>query len=1026
MTPALAESVAIFRELGWEGEPLERAPELPIGTPAQQRTAAKGLQRGDWGHFGAIGPNTVTWVSDIPVDRDALGLFAIRMGVDARRSVELAPRPGVVDDDVLLACLAPRGPEFAVDFVRRTCLREWRNSDRSSSPYGPVSVGLAELHGLPVPDAVGYLLDWVVVAAWALGEDVEIVPPRPAPPAVEQVRARFGEHVRAAVAAGVMGTSPLPGLLVAGARRGWVDRAEALSLGFAALDTAVRPSDRKAWAVAITDGLGLTDTELVARADALVAVLSTGEAPLVEAFAPRLLGLVHDDLLADVLAAALTARTKKALLVVLEAAAARRPSAAVLGELAGLVEPRVDDKDRAVAAAAGKVLDAWGASRPRPEPEPTAGRGWWQPTPDLWEVPRFEAGEASPEALTDLAAVLLDRPESARDVEDERLLVLANEVARRDPAAARRALQGVPANLQGALHAVPAWLDGTLAGNGGTPETAREIAVWLRLGELPSVLSAPSWVDLRIDPRDLVQRLRAYAAAEVDVAEPDLLLAVARVDRTRITPELLDDLGRVATPMRTSGARAARAAGELARDLLGGPAPKPVRGPMPGADLSYGRYLPQASDGLIWRQIVRRADPLPSLAAAHLLGVQRTAHARAAADLAEAVTEAWQRGLLRPGVADVTHLHDGKAITQVAALAAALLDLAREGLASVAWPVLDDLLVSSLEGRRLGAGAAEAAEAMRDLAAEAVAAVASGLAEESVLDVPGLRALARRDGSSRAVVAAREAVAMLPERALVIRLEPEPLPVDLDVVWPAGAGGPAAPEDGAVLTVHRQGANLAVDLVLSDRPDESFRVGPHWGGACFRYDGRADAWAGEDHVHLRWDGVRIVVDPVPPTSTPPEAARVLPVALVAAALALVAEDGPTATIACRTVQGMVERGRIGSAGVRSAMGVLLTQPEASPARVVRALDSGPQYLPTLWPLLTEPIRVAGLSDAPPPRWLNHVLVVALAHAPTLRAAAAAGRLPADAAAWPGLAELAARPSRSATLDKARSLQTLLS
>ena len=267
---------------------------------------------------------------------------------------------------------------------------------------------------------------------------------------------------------------------------------------------------------------------------------------------------------------------------------------------------------------------------------------------------------------------------------------------------------------------------------------------------------------------------------------------------------------------------------------------------------------------------------------------------------------------------------------------------------------------------------------------------------------------------------------MLPARAVVVPAEPEPEPVDLDAIWPTDAGGPVAPDDGAVLTVRRQGSTLAVDLVLPDRKDESFRVRSHWGGVCFRYDGRADAWAGEDHVHLRWDGVRIVVDPVPPTSTPPEAPRVLPVALVAAALALVAEDGPTAKIAYRTVHGMAERGRFGSAGVRSAMQTLLTQPEVSPARVIRALDSGPHLLPTLWPLLTEPIRVAGLSDEPPPRWLNQVLVVALAHAPTLRAAAAAGRLPGDVVTWPGLAELAARPGRSATLEKARSLQTLLS
>ncbi|HWJ08021.1 MAG TPA: hypothetical protein VNS46_01510 [Nocardioides sp.] len=1031
MTPELAEAVAIFRELGWEGEPYERAPDLPVGTPAQQRAARKGLQRGDWGHFGAVGPNTARWINEVEVDPHALGLFAIRVGVDARRALELAPNARAIDDDVLLACLAPRGPEFAASFVRRACLREWRQSDRSSSPYGPVAFRLAALHDLPVPDAVGYLLDWTVVAAWALGEDAEIVPPRPAPPGEDQVERRFEEHVRAAVAAGVSGTSPLPAVLAAGVRRGRLGRVDALSLAFQALDTAVRPSDRKAWAAAIAHGLDATDTELAARTPLLVAVLSTGETPVVETFAPRLLGVVPDDLLPDVLSSSLTARTKKALLVVLRAAALRRPAAPVVGELAELVEPFAGDKDRAVAAAAAGVLDAWGTPHEVPEPEPTVARGWWQPTPALWEVPRFDVGAATPEELTDLAALLLGRPENARDVENERLLVLANELACRDDAAVRRALQGVPVNHHCTLFHVPAWLDGSLSGGGRSQgATVRDEAVWLRLGELPSVLSTPTWVDLRIDPRELLDRLEAYAAAEVDVAEPDLLLALDRVDRTLVTPELLRDLGGVAVRARQpDGALVPPTAGVIARDILGGPGPEPDPLAPPGADRGFGRYLPKSCDGVTWRQLVRRSGPLSGAEAIHLIGVQRTAHPRAAADLARAATEAWQRGLLRPGVADVTHLRDRKGIAQLAALAAVLLDLARDGMASVAWPVLDDLLVASLHDVRLPAGTAEVAEAMRDLVPEALAAVASGVAPGSAVDVPGLRALASRSGSSRAVVAAREAVGLLPPatrpaaRAEAVAVEP--VEVDLDAVWPPATAGAPAREDDAEVRLRWRGSRLDIGLLLPDGRVMEMRS-HHRSGSRFDLDGLAYAWDGRLPVYVHEHGGRLVATPHDQRPALPDGRASMTVSLIVVALAAALEEGVDGRASAGGVAGLARAGAIGSAGVRKAMHVLLGRPEVSPTRLLRMFEWDPDQLPALWPLLTEPIRFAGESAGSPPRWTHQVLAVAIQHAPTLRAAAAAGRLPADAAGWPGLAELAARPGKSATLERARSLQTLLS
>ncbi len=412
--------------------------------------------------------------------------------------------------------------------------------------------------------------------------------------------------------------------------------------------------------------------------------------------------------------------------------------------------------------------------------------------------------------------------------------------------------------------------------------------------------------------------------------------------------------------------------------------------------------------------------------------------------------EAWERGLLRPGEADVRYLDwTAAGPTQLAALAAALVELAEDGLASVVWPVLDDVLTASLAATRLAAGTAEVAEAMRGLAPEALAAVASGLADERVLDVPGLRALAGRGGSSRAVVAAREAVALLPVRepAAAPRAAAPTPQVDLSALWPEGAGALPAVPDGALLTAAWEDPTagtkmLAFDLVLPDVPDKVYRVVKGWTydleneGQCKaveRAAGETPRPGWEGAVFLYWDGRRLAVSrdrdrvhggpgPAQLAGPPPP----LTTSMVAVAVGMVGQDGDRGFTGEHVLEQLVRRNLIGAAAVRVAMETLLAQADVSPARLVRVIEKRPHLLPTLWPLLTEPIRAAGRSNEPPPRWLNQILVVAIAHAPTMRAAAASGRLPEDVATWPGLAELAARPGRSAALEKARSLQTLLS
>jgi hypothetical protein len=143
--------------------------------------------------------------------------------------------------------------------------------------------------------------------------------------------------------------------------------------------------------------------------------------------------------------------------------------------------------------------------------------------------------------------------------------------------------------------------------------------------------------------------------------------------------------------------------------------------------------------------------------------------------------------------------------------------------------------------------------------------------------------------------------------------------------------------------------------------------------------------------------------------------------LVAAVLVRVSEDGGDwGQVRADHVAGLADRGVFGADEALVAVRTLLTQEAVEPARIVRVLEQHPQTLPVLWPLLTEPIRVAGAATGPLPRWANRVLDVALLLAEPLREGIAHGRL-SDASGIPGLAQIAARPGRAAAPVKARTL-----
>lgn len=1106
---ALTAAIDVFTELGWAEATLADVETLPLGTPEQQRVARKGLASGEWGRWGSLGANSYGWISAVSVDEQMLAVFALRVGVDDRRAMQLL-RDTVhgIDDDVVARLLRGRGPQFAARFV--TQARGWHLG---------VALRLVDHHRIEVPHDVGYLDSWVAYADRTLrgiGEPGTLWWCEP-----EIVLRRVPDHVRAGVAAGVFGSGPFGAVIPAAAEQGLVDRDEAVDLVLTALDAAQRPSDRKVWTQVLTtprgpSGLGLTDAELVAHADTLIGPLSHGDGQVVERLAPALIAGVDDALLGDVLTVALLTRVAKAARVVLRAAASRpRPSDQVVDAVAPLILAHIDAPNRQLAQAARTLVEAWGiASDEDGAGEDDTGdtevRGLWQPTPPVWEVPRFELGDISADALTEAAAVLTGRPEGVVDIEVERFLALANAVARADEAAARTALGGVRGDIWiGGLRCVAPWLAGEPSPQLDQPAAAREGAVFQRLGAVPVLLSTPTWVDLRIDPADLIDRLREYADAGAQLSEADLFLALLRIDLTLVDAGHVDAFDDLTVPVvYQSGGLATVTAGPRIRNYL----QDPLREPALEMSSTWRRWTPatvvvpeslsqfparidwrggygmpdlvsfptwgdsarwgighgeSAAAGLVLRQLARRATPLTPGLAINLIGAQRGFHPAAAPDGTAAIHEAWQRGLLRPGVADVRFLDWRETPSHLASLARACGDLADQGLLSVVWPVLDEILLASLRAPRMLSGTAEIAETLRTLLPEVSAAVTAGLADPESLNLPGIRALAARTGSSRAVTAAQAVVAELttltpataessdgdrgegPEPQHSV---PTPPPAALahparpfEEIWSPGAGSAPAVDDGAILTaqwveVSAASRMMAVNLTLPDRPEDTFQIVTAWFhalenegqcGARLEHSDPGDHPAHQDSW-LHWDApsARLVVSPhrnwiegtngplagsikqVPPLTT----------SMAAVLLASLCHDGAAADYSVRKI---VEAGLIGSAAVTVAMRALLTQPDISPARMVRLIESDPTTLPVLWPVLVESVRYAAGVEGALPHWVNRVLDVALLYADYLREAATRGLLPAESATWPGLTDLAARKGSSVALRKSRTLAELL-
>ncbi|MDO5672422.1 MAG: hypothetical protein Q4G30_06155 [Actinomycetaceae bacterium] len=1097
----LQAAVQVFKDLGWDKAKPADAPDLPLGTTEQRKIALAGLSSGQWSEYQHDKNADWVLVSFIDVDPHLLALFALRCGVSATRAVDLLYG---VDKDTLIRCVTQRGRSFATQFIEAAGRGSRRIWEHSLSVYGYVLVKLVYSLDLEIPTGVEYLKDWVALAYASLSGKTEHLALHDAQaPSKAFIQPRFLEHLEVALQGNAPATGPLSDLIPLAVAEGWVERTQAMNLVFNALGLAARPGDRKRLSEVLLQDLKATKADVLDNAALLIPVLALGESVIVQSFAPTLIAGVSEDTLAELALSCLYVLTKKAQKIVLDALGKRpRPSKETLD----LLQPRIEElaalRDPQISRAAEKVIKAWGIDiiSEGEEAPGAALEGLWRETPPLWSVPAFTlrpdgSNTATPEALTEALRVIAGRRDHAMDIHTERFLGLANAVARHNPQAARRAMAG--ATNTDLFSVVKKWVDQDgddwnvwkPAGYYMCVHHKLFRAVFAYLGDLPCVLSTPSFDDLSVSLDDLLARLDAYAQAQQAVLEPDFFFALTRLDISNADPARIKDLD--VPVLLVTGDHHKHTATHIVRDYLADPLPtrqlaidpelpdfwyaprmtwpKSLQGLITHTSLDYGSevdftVVPNGNDatltdlqwydevnhslGLDARQIARRRDPLPPGGAINMLAIQRGGDPVVAQDCALALSESWERGLLVPGVADVTYLDWRTKISSLAAFAGSLGEAARAGMLSVAWPVLDELLVESLKAPRMLSGTAQVAEVMNEMAPEVLAAIQMGKAPQSASTLPGLRALAARGGSSLAVRAARAAIQIFPEgedhkpetRDNSVASTPPMSEEEFVAIWPKRAGRRPAVPDGATFEVgwidpQAPTKQIYIDLYLPGQ-DVTFRV--HKGGWFYDIETEGQCRAavldalGQENpekrdVWLHWDGKKWAIEEhrnwregnySPLTGQPSE----LPDGLVAVVVASLAEELDVYA-ARNCLETLIQDNKFGSKALLDTVPMLLQSPAFSPARAVYVLEANPKYLPWLWPLLTEPLRTAAQSEGTPPRWTNRVLDVALYHAPILREAGQRGLLPADA--WAGVKEMAQRKGSSAAIKKAQTLTKLL-
>ena len=1126
MASKLERAVAIYRSLGYEETAYENILSLGIGTKEEQGIAREGLKSGEWVQIKQLSENSYGFAPVVDVDLKKLAVFAVRIGVEAKRAANVIGR----GDEIALQAIMDRGENYAIHFISAAESGNRRAWEHSLFVLGMLCLKLLHRMNLPIPESVEYMKDWAAASSVILlGAKKDYLFDDSFTLEKEEILGRFIEHIEKGISLNMPGTGPFPDLLFFGVENHLLSKEAAKEYIFDALYIAKRPGDRKAW-VELLDKLGCAEKDFLERAENLIPLLGLGESPLLERFAPVLIENISEELLCPVLISCTSAKVKKTKKMLLNSVLKReKPKSA--NDFAEWLSLYLQDEDKSIAGLAEKLALSWGIALEQEESTKEL-QGLWRESPKLWEVPKFSLGVKTAESLTDMVAELSNRKECVEDLLFEQFLALANQIAYKNPEEAKISLAGIPNSDSGILWTLGRWARGVETKPveesrqrfwQGEKEivkieyrellTMRRENLFRTMGQWPCLLSTPSFEDLSISIEDFLERLSLYRAEKFSyVSEPDLQLALTRLDMETFSQEDIskckEERSKCVEKLQELDLKIQLPSGEFLQDeegkeiLLGelivaylqDPYVEPVFFPgetpywkvelkMPESlkalpyrlsyshnalfsiFLNWGDYSLTAvhrdfevyhGQGIILRQLARRRKPLSKGALMNWIAVFGKLSDENAEEALIANREAWERGLLLPGLADISYLDwSGGELSNLANLAAAMDFMANEGMLSLVWKAACDTMEQSLKMPRILVGTAEIVKFLRDYLDEVIFAVEKKLASKEALEMKPIRILAGKSGSSKAVSYAKEILEKLgtientSQSKIISSVE---TPADFEKVWLPLPEGKELIEDHATFRIkaielRKKEKVFQFDLDLPEDSDCSYQVviagwlyalaheGQVSAGKIDRNGERNDKIDAEKEVWLHYDKEKgkIVVsefrnwrggDKAPLVGEATPYSKLF----LSFAVALLAQDGDSIYGAKSLFKELVQAGTISLKTVREITRLLLSYEEISPAKLVRIVEKESELLSICWVMLWECIKDAGAKTAEtgkPPVWINRILDICIYYAAYLREAAKRGSISKEDALWPGLLEMAKCGAKSTAVKKAKELFGIL-
>ena len=1125
MASKLESAVEIYRSLGYEETTYENILSLGIGTKEEQGFAREGLKSGEWVQIKQLSENSYGFAPVIDVDLKKLAVFAIRIGVEAKRAANVIGR----GDEISLQAIMDRGENFAIQFISAAESGNRRAWEHSLSVLGMLCLKLLHRMNLPIPESVEYMKDWAAASAVILlGAKKDYLFDDSFTLEKEEILRRFVEHIEKGISLNMPATGPFPDLLFFGVEKHLLSKEAAKEYIFDALYIAKRPGDRKAW-VELLDKLGCAEKDFLDRAENLIPLLGLGESPLIERFAPVLIENISEELLYPVLISCTSAKVKKTKKMLLNSVLKReKPKSA--NDFAEWLSLYLQDEDKSIAGLAEKLALSWGLVLEQEESTKEL-QGLWRESPKLWEVPRFSLGEGTAESLTDMVALLSDRKECVEDLLFEQFLALANQIAYKNPEEAKISLAGIPNSDSGILWTLGRWARGIETKPveesrqrfwQGEKEivkieyrellTMRRELLFRTMGQWPCLLSTPSFEDLSISIEDFLERLSLYQAEKFSyVMEPDLQLALTRLDMETFSQEDIskckEERSKCVEKLQELDLKIQLPSGEFLQDeegkaiLLGELIAAYLQDPyvepdfFPGETpywkvelnmpkslkalpyrLSYSHnalfsIFPNWGDysltavhrdfevyhgqGIILRQLARRRKPLSKGALMNWIAVFGRLSDENAEEALKANREAWERGLLLSGIADISYLDwSGGELSNLANLAAAMDFMANEGMLSLVWKAACDTVEQSLKMPRILAGTAEIVKFLRDYHDEVILAVEKKLVSKEALEMKPIRTLEGKSGSSKAVSYAKEILEKLgtientSKSKTIASVEP-PAPADFEKIWLPLPEGKELIEDHVTFRVkaielRKNEKVFQFDLDLPEDSDCSYQVViagwlyalAHEGQvSAGKIDRNGELIEEENVAWLHYDSVqkKIVVSefrnwrggnksPLEGEATPYSKL------FLSFAVALLAQDGDSIYGAKSLFKELVQSGTLSLETLRKITRLLLSYEEISPAKLVRIAEKERELLSICWGMLWECIKDAGAKTAEtgkPPVWINRILDICIYYAAYLREAAKRGYISKEDALWPGLLEMANFGAKSTAVKKAKELAEIL-